>query len=303
MTIRHSRVLSCALLALCAAAPIASAQDASTYYTVVHAKDFAIDWKAHYRTADERTAATRKRLRHELDVAYGDDVKQKLDLYFPKTKTSNAPVFLFLHGGGFREGDRAQYGYIAEPFAARGIVVAVASYRLTVDGFSHPAQPEDAKKATAWLYHNIARYGGDPNSLYIGGHSAGSILAADLGADVAWLDNLKVPRSALRGMICISSAYDMRGSKRPEYLPTLQAEEQASALLHIRAPVPTALIVFGSGEAMLKTPSETFTKALNDKGVKAELLFLDGKDHSGTVLDLGDADSELTRAILKMIGG
>jgi acetyl esterase/lipase len=98
------------LLALGAAGPqLASAQDWTQYYTVVHRADFEIDWGKFYQTAEAKTMAVRKELRHELDVPYGKDVKQHLDLYFPVQKTSNAPVLVFLHGGGFREGNTATW--------------------------------------------------------------------------------------------------------------------------------------------------------------------------------------------------
>ena len=65
-------------------------------------------------------------------------------------------MLLFLHGGGFREGDRKQYGYVGEPFAKHGIITVVASYRLT-PGFTHPAQPDDTKAIVAWIHKNIAQ--------------------------------------------------------------------------------------------------------------------------------------------------
>jgi acetyl esterase/lipase len=116
------------------------AQDASTYYTVRHPEQFKTDWAGFYRQADAATAEVRSVTRHTLDLAYGSDVKQRLDLYFPATATSASPVFLFFHGGGFREGDRAQYGFIAKSFTAHGIIAAIASYRLTGAGFIYPAQ-------------------------------------------------------------------------------------------------------------------------------------------------------------------
>jgi acetyl esterase/lipase len=223
-----------------------------------------------------------------------------MDLYFPTAKASNAPVLVFLHGGGFREGDRKQYGYVGEPFAKHGVITVVTSYRLT-PGFKHPAQPDDAKAIVAWIHKNIARYGGDPNAIYISGHSAGAILAADVGVDLAWLDALKVPRSAVRGIVPISGSYDLRGSKRFEYLPTPEAEEKASALLHINAPAPVAIVAYGSLEERLKEPSAALVKALAAKGVEAKTLNLEGKDHATAVWELGEENSALTQAILAMI--
>jgi acetyl esterase/lipase len=295
-------VAQAVLLALAATGPqLAGAQDWTQYYTVVHRADFEIDWGKFYRTAEARTMAVRKELRHELDVAYGKDVKQRMDLYFPVQKSSNAPVLLFLHGGGFREGDRKQYGYVAEPFAKQGILTVVASYRLT-PAFSHPAQPDDAKALVAWIYSNIAKYGGNPNAIYVSGHSAGAILTADIGVDLSWMDAAKVPRSALRGIVPISGSYDLRNAQRKEYLPTPEAEEKASPLLHVNAPAPLALVVYGSQEERLKEPSAALVKAIETKGSKARTLNLEGKDHAGAVWELSDANSALTQAMLAIIG-
>jgi arylformamidase len=163
----------------------ARAQDASRYYTVQHPELFKTDWAGFYRTVDAATAAVRAQFPHVLDLSYQQNIKQRLDLYLPKQKTKGAPVFLFLHGGGFREGDRAQYGFVAKPFVEKGIIVAVASYRLTDPGFVYPTQVEDVRLALQWLHRNAQNYGGDGMQLYVGGHSSGGVLAADVGVDRA----------------------------------------------------------------------------------------------------------------------
>jgi acetyl esterase/lipase len=288
-------------LIVAAATQGAAAQDWTQYYTVVHRGDFAIDWGKFYRTAEAKTMEVRKELRNELDLPYGKDAKQRLDLYFPVQKASNAPVLLFLHGGGFREGDRKQYGYVAEPFARQGIITAVASYRLT-PAFAHPAQPDDAKAAVAWIHRNIAKYGGNPNAIYISGHSAGAILTADIGVDLSWMDQMKIPRAAVRGIVPISGPYDLAGYKELNaYVPTPAAEASGSALRHVNAPAPVAIVAYGSSEARFTDTSAQLVKALAAKGTKASLIVLDGKDHAGTVWDLSDANSPLTRAMLAMI--
>jgi arylformamidase len=299
-----------ALLTLAAYIPSASAQDASTYYTVQHPEQFKIDWGAFYRQADAKTAAVRAQLPHNLDLAYGQNVKQRLDLYLPTKKPTHAPVFLFLHGGGFREGDRAQYGFIAKPFADHGVITAVASYRLTGDGFKYPDQPHDAELAVEWLYRNIAKYGGDPDRLYVGGHSAGAILSAEIGVDRAWLKEAGIPTRVLRGIAPVSGPYDLRTPGGDSaYAPTAQLKEQASPLLHIVDPTPAAVIALGSTENLgsakqsdvVMDSSKAFAAKLQAAGVHAQLLILEGKDHRGTVTALGDEDSELFKAVIQMI--
>lgn len=283
----------------------AAAQDASTYYTVMHPEDFDIDWTSFYAQAEERTAEVREQLPHYLNLSYGEHPKQKLDLYIPKGTPSDAPVFLFLHGGGFREGDRAQYGFIAEPFAERGIITAVASYRLTGEGFHYPDQPEDARRAVEWLYRHVAEYGGDPTALYVGGHSAGAILAAEVGVNRAWLAKSGIPTDALRGIVPVSGPYDLRRAGRSgeanAYAPTPEKEIQASPLLNVQNPAPKALVALGSTEERLLASSEQLIKALRKDGVNANLLVLDGEDHKDTVLSLTNRQSPLFKMIMKMI--
>ncbi len=304
------------------------AQDASTYYTVMHPEQFKTDWAGFYRQADARTAAVRAQVRHTLDIPYGADVKQRLDIYYPDAKrdaTQNpkrvqaprarAPVFLFLHGGGFREGDRAQYGFVAKPFADHGVISVIASYRLTGGGFSYPAQRDDARLAVLWLYHHIARYGGDPERIYIGGHSSGAILAADLGVDLGWLEHEGVPKRVLRAIVPISAPYDLRTPANPVepnvfwsgYTPSAQTRAEASPSLHILDPVAAALVVAGSTENEgyddYVGSSKDFVAELAAHGVQAQFLSLPGAGHRDTVWALGDADSVLFPAVLRLING
>ncbi|MEX2122731.1 MAG: alpha/beta hydrolase [Woeseia sp.] len=281
-------------------ASVAPAQDASTYYTVMHPDEFEIDWTSFYRQAEQQTAGLRAELPHHLDLAYGEDPKQRLDLYLPAGDPADAPVFLFLHGGGFQEGDRAQYGFVAGPFAEHGIVTAVASYRLTVGGHTYPAQPEDVKSAIEWLYHHVAEYGGNPAAIFVGGHSAGAILAADTGVDRSWLTDAGIPRDVLRGIVPISGAYDLRKSGRA-YTPTPEAEAQASPMLHIGDPVPAVVVAVGSVEETYLGSSREFVEKLSGMRVSAQLLVLEGENHRDTVASLADGDSDLFRRVLEMI--
>jgi acetyl esterase/lipase len=282
----------------------ADAQDASKYYTVQHPDQFKIDWGAFYKQADAMTAGVRAELPHQLDLPYGKDVKQRLDLYFPKETPSKAPVFLFFHGGGFREGDRAQYGFVAKPFAERGVITAVASYRLTGEGFKYPDQTKDARAAFVWLYKHIAQFGGDPQRIYVGGHSAGAILSADIGVNRHWMKTAGIPQRVFRGMIPISGPYDLRTPGRKGegdvYAPTAELQAAASPLLHISDPVPASIIAVGSTETYVAS-SQELTDKLNASGAQAVFLSLDGEDHRDTVHDLGDGNSLLAKAVLRMI--
>lgn len=283
---------------------VINAQDMSQYYTVQHPEDFSIDWTGFYHRMNEHTARVRDQFPHHPDLAYGTDPKQRLDLYLPKDDVANAPVFLFLHGGGFREGDRAHYGSVAEPFAKSGVITAVASYRLTGSGAHYPDQPDDVKSAIKWLFENITEYGGNPEALYVGGHSAGAILSADIGVDRAWLTDMGMPKGILKGIIPVSGPYDVRERGRPgevyTYAPTPELREQASPILHVKDPVPVALVAVGSEEGYQES-SMAFTEALKSAGVDAHYLLLEGEDHADTALSLASENSELFKQTLRMI--
>ena len=112
-------------------------------------------------------------------------------------------------------GDKTHYGSVAEPFVNRGVITAVASYRLTGSGTHYPAQPDDVKstvkwlfeniKSTVkWLFENIKQYGGNPENIYVGGHSAGAILSAGIGVDRAWLVEMGMPKEILKGIVPVN---------------------------------------------------------------------------------------------------
>lgn len=294
------RVTLVAGLAL-ATSGLAAAQDWRTYPTVQDPSRYAIDWRAFYEKASALTESARATLRHERDLAYGDDPKQRIDLYFPKAAPAKAPVFLFIHGGGFREGDRAQYGYVAAPLAARGVITAVMSYRLAPP--IHPAQVDDVEQAIAWIAKNIASRGGDAGRIFVGGHSAGAILSALVGVRDDWQAARGLPRDVVKGIVPVSGPYDLRGQSGfvAAFIPTDGPDRAtASPLLRI-ARTPPAVVAYGEKETPYAAGSGAFVEALRARGGQATLVPLNGMAHDQTALTLSDAESPLTRAVLDLV--
>ncbi len=295
--VRRARTLVVGAVVLCAVQALA--QDKSTYYTVRHPGEFVINWKAFYDRADTRTAQTRRDLPCTLDLPYGQLPKQKLDVYGPTKKPTGAPVLVFLHGGGFREGDRAHYGYIAAPFAEHGIITVVPSYRLTPEA-AFPDQPQDVKAALAWVARNIRAHGGDPGRVYLAGHSAGAILTATVCVDPKWLQG--VNELTLRGCIPISGSYDMRKLQgAPGYVADPADVEAASAVLNVKPNPPPSLVVLGSVEERYLAPSQALVSALREHHGRADIMVLEGQAHDDTAAALGDGKGALVQAILKLI--
>jgi acetyl esterase/lipase len=287
----------------------ANLPDTSTYETIrFPEREPNINYAEWYAHADEMTAQARKVLPHYLNLSYGTHVKQRLDLYLPaKTSPHPAPVMLFFHGGGFEEGHRAHYGYVAVPYAAQGIITAIVGYRLVPDGFHYPAQANDTKNSLSWVYKSIAQYGGNPNELYLSGHSVGATLSGEVGADRSWMRGAGIPPDALRGIAAISGNYDWVANpmdgQGSYYAPTRALQEKASAIRHIKDPAPGAVVTQGNTEeyerAWTKNSPE-FVKALQAKGVDAELIVLP-TGHLGSLADFSTPGTPSSEAILAMI--
>ena len=275
--------------------------DPARYFTVTHPAEQTADWKAFYEKTDRLTAEARSELKHELDIAYGDHPKQYLDVYGPVGGTSSAPVFLFIHGGGFREGDRAHYGYVATSLAAEGIVTVVPSYRLQPEVGYFDAV-EDVRTVVEWIANHIEEHGGVPRRLVVGGHSAGAVLAAFVAGDRTWLHERSLAHDLLGGLASFSVAYDFTSGVLSGYVrERLGSDDQrraASPLLNVLDPVGCAIVAVGANEQKYIGPSRAYAERLESAGAATELLVLEGLGHDGTVLSLADPKSELSTRIL-----
>jgi arylformamidase len=294
-----------AIVAVLSVAPPSPAeQDKRTYYTVQHPEQFAINWAAFYDRAEAMTDETCRRVPHHLDLSYGKDPKQRLDVYEAADsdlRASPRPVFIFLHGGGFREGDRRQYGYVAGALAPNGVVTVVPSYRLLPEHY--PAQAHDTEAIVAWVHANIRRFGGDPRRIYIGGHSAGAIMSTFAALKRDWVARLRLPPDVIKGVIAVSGPYDLRRAAGfvADYLPDPATRAGASPLLHVAGGAPPMIVAFGTLESPYAKGSPEFVDALVRSGAAARLIPLAGMQHDATALSLGDADGAVVRAMLGLM--
>jgi acetyl esterase/lipase len=150
---------------------------------------------------------------HIRKIAYydgpgADRVRHSLDMFIPKGK-SDFPVVVLLHGGAWVVGDNrccGLYSTVGAYLASQGIGVVMPNYRLS-PAVKHPEHIKDVARAFAWTKANICKYGGNPNRLFIAGHSAGGHLAALLATDDAYLRAEGCTLDDIRGCIGISGVY------------------------------------------------------------------------------------------------
>jgi acetyl esterase/lipase len=223
-----------------------------------------------------------------VGIAYGEDERQKLDIYVPEGEAEKPyPVLVFFHGGAWRDGERDGYGFLGRAFAARGIVTVVADYRKTPK-HRFPAFVEDTASAIAWTHANIGKHQGDPEKLFIMGHSAGAHLVMMTALDRQWLAAKGLDTSIIKGVIGLAGGYD--------FLP-LTTESSKIALgqwpdltetqpvTYVRADAPPLLLLTGDADTVVKPRnSNSLNAKMAELGGKSELKIYPGVDHSGIVM-------------------
>ncbi len=141
------------------------------------------------------------------DIAYGNFDRQKLDVYVPADAKAGRPVVVFFYGGRWSGGSKNDYLFAAQGLVSRGFIAVLADYRVYPE-VKFPGFVEDAAQAVAWTRAHIKSYGGDPQKLFIMGHSAGAHIAALLALDKHYLHDVGGSTDWLSGMIGLAGPYD-----------------------------------------------------------------------------------------------
>jgi acetyl esterase/lipase len=145
--------------------------------------------------------------RRTVDLAFGPMPRQKLDVYQPKHAAANAEVVIFFYGGDWQSGEKSDYRFVAQALTSRGFVAVLPNYRLYPQ-VQFPAFVEDGAHAVRWVRDNIKSFGGDPQHIYLMGHSAGAQIAALLTLDAHYLHAVGLDRSAIRATAGLAGPYD-----------------------------------------------------------------------------------------------
>ena len=163
----------------------------------------------------EASALVRQRSVAQLDVRYGDQPGELLDLF--ETDSPSAPVLVFIHGGYWRSLDKADHSFVAPSFTADGALVVVVNYALCpAVTIEHIVM--QMVRAVVWVWRHAAAYGGDPSRMALVGHSAGAHLAAML-MSCRWKDVANdLPAQPLAGALAISGMYDLEPLRQAAFI-------------------------------------------------------------------------------------
>ncbi len=234
-------------------------------------------------------------------LAFGTAQRQTLDIYRPRYPIGEQPVVVFFYGGGWRGGAKEKYRFVASALTERGIVVVIPDYRVYPE-VMFPAFVEDGAAAVRWVMSNIADYGGDPEQIFVMGHSAGAHIGALISFDEHYLRAVGGDASRLAGFIGISGPYDFLPLDKG-YLQ--QVFPQVSR--HSSQPVnfvdgnePAALLIHGGSDSTVSADNARRLAArIEDAGGQVELTILDGTGHVRTALALSPALQFLAPTVLE----
>ncbi|MBL4883111.1 MAG: alpha/beta hydrolase [Planctomycetaceae bacterium] len=223
-----------------------------------------------------------------------------LDIYAPN-EGDNHPVVIWVHGGAWKYGDKADVAFIPSAFTSAGYVLVSVNYRLYPRA-NFRQQASDVASAVKWVKKNIEAYAGDKNQVFLMGHSAGAHLSALIGTDEQYLKKKQLGFKDLKGIILLDGAcYHVADHIRdiPEQLfkdffikvfgTDQKKQKQASPvkLVSSRGKMPPFLVICIANRKDSMHQSESLTKSIKQAGGTADLLASKSDNHLTLCLTLG----------------
>lgn len=235
-----------------------------------------------------------------------------LDIYTPVIG-ENCPVIVFIHGGTWSLGDKGILNYKTIVFTKANFVYVSINYRLSPD-IKHPIHAIDVAKAITWIYKHISDYGGDPQNIFLIGHSAGGHLAALIATDEHYLKDLGFSTKIIRGVIGLdSAAYHLPALIRSEpenyYLFEMAFSdnsdmwEKASPIYYVEKgkSIPPFLLIYAGDREVSKIVNLAFAQALQIANYQIHLYYASDKDHISIERDLGKFGDNTIEKIFQFI--
>ncbi|MGE0859784.1 MAG: alpha/beta hydrolase [Gammaproteobacteria bacterium] len=250
------------------------------------------------------SARARDELECVLDVPFGPTRDETLDI-FPAAEP-DAPVLVFIHGGYWRILSNKEFSLVARGPVARGVTVVVTNYSLcpkvTIEEITR-----QSRAAVSWVVNNIARYNGNPERLYVAGHSAGGQQVGMLVA-TDWLGEYGLPPNVIKGGMPISGLFDLRPFRHSWLQPKLQLNadliERQSPLFHVPEQGPPLLVTLGDDESEeFHRQSADFVATWRARGLTASEFAQPGKNHLTAIAGFEDPASALMEALMTMMAG
>jgi acetyl esterase/lipase len=236
---------------------------------------------------------------------YAND-KDRLDVHMPAGAV-DVPVVVYFHGGALMYGEKELADPVAERLVALGIGVVSANYRLSPD-HQHPAHVQDAASSVAWTVAHIAEYGGNPQQIYVGGHSAGAYLAALLALDASHLATHSLDHGAISGSILISPFLyvEETAADRPKVVWGTDPDDwlAASVTPHIGPDKAPMLLIYADGDdPWRRDQNERLAQALRTAGSPSTTAVqMPDRDHRSLITRINEPSDQIGDQIRGLVG-
>jgi len=176
-----------------------------------------------------------------------------LDIFRPKKIVNNNDVLIFIHGGNWDSGSKGLYSQLGRNFARKGILTVIPGYTLSPDA-DIKTMTEQVTEAITWTREHIKDFGGNPDRIFITGHSAGAHLAALATMNPAYLDDTSYVKGVIlndaAGLDMYNYLKDYPPSAEDHYLTTWGTNEndwlEASPINYIDENTPPLMIYLGT---------------------------------------------------------
>ena len=249
------------------------------------------------------SAAARAALKCELGVRYGATLDEKLDV-FPAA-APGAPILLFIHGGYWRAFSQREFSLVASGFVPHGITVVLSNYSLCPK-VSISEITRQNRALITWLREHGPRFNGDPDNIWVMGHSAGAQQAAML-LSTDWRGEYGLPRDVIKGGFAISGVYDLEPLRHSYLQPVLQLDydliRRQSPIHNIPTWAPPLQLHVGKAESKeFIRQARDYQRAWQAAGLKSNLYVRPGVDHFSIILDLAKAGSAYSARIRTAMG-
>jgi acetyl esterase/lipase len=259
------------------------------------------------------------------DVPYAgtSDFRQTLNVYMPAAKpTKPAPVIFWIHGGGWRGGEKTSVQLKPKFFTDLGYVFVSTNHRYIT---TNPMNEifADIAKSLRWTHDHAAEFGGDPNRIVIMGHSSGAQLAAYLAIDERPLKAEGLSLSMFKGCVPVDAdTFDVpavielatanrkaAGKPEPKYghreifggKPELWADYAATTHVAAGKGIPPFLILYDAAAALTPDQAKRLERALTKKGIQAKAFGAANTTHGKINSDLGQPNDPSTTEVLSFL--
>ncbi len=224
------------------------------------------------------------RVDRHADLPYGQDPRQRLDVYSPR-QAMNRPVVIFWYGGSWVKGKKSNYRFVGTTLAERGFVTVLPDYRLYPQ-VHFPAFDEDGARAVAWVERHAREFGGDPHRIVLMGHSAGGHTAAFLAFNHEFLRKFGADPDAIAGLVGLSGTYVLvpeTDTERATFPPPYtEADWQPIRFVDAHSP-PTLLIHGTDDKEVLPREAVELRDVMIRNHRRVELNLYPNRGHGDTV--------------------